>query len=138
MSPGPYALSVFGDPGITSVELDESVTVPSAPTLIQLAPTRSVAVRLVNADGTPLTGADVFSICGTVETAGGGTEHICTSPLASNESGVTTVPALIGNPMELRIQSQPALSSPVVAIDSISVGDGTELTIAIQPPPATP
>jgi len=138
LAPGPYSLSIFGRaPGIGSIELAESVTIPSAPTLIQLAPTRSVAIKLVNEDGTPLAGAEIFSICTSVPALSGGTERFCADPPASDASGLVTVVAPVGSPLELQIEPAPAVSFRTVSVDAIAASDATELTIAIQSP-ATP
>jgi hypothetical protein len=131
LSPGPYSLSIFGfTPGASEVSIGQSVTVPSAPTLIQLAPTQPVAVRIVNTDGTPLAGAQLFSLCGTAPAVIGGTERFCAEPPASDAAGAVTVLTPIGSPLQLQIESS-SISAPL-AIDAVPVGDHTEVTIAVQ------
>ncbi len=124
LPPGTYSLSVFGSgTGVSFFELDESVTVPSAPTTVRLAATRSTPVRMVNADGSPHAGASISADCVSAP-AGGATEEICGQGLVSDAAGTAAVVNAVGMPLELQIDS--------ASIGKIAVSDSTEVTIAIQ------
>ncbi len=136
LTPGTYAVSVSGsETGIGFFTLDLSATVPSAPAIIRLAATRSTPVRIVNTDGSPLAGVSVSAVCFSAPAAGT-TEDLCGQGLVSDAAGAATVVSGVGVPMAMQINAAPGFESPSILIDEITVGDNTELTIAIQSSPS--
>lgn len=134
LTPDTYLVSVRGTAtGITLFSLTETIPVPSAPTTLQLAATRSTPIKIVNTDGSPLAGASLAAECFAAPAAGA-TENICGQTLASDAAGTATVLDGVGVPLALQISTAPGLAPPLVVVDKLAVSDKTELTIAVQAP----
>jgi hypothetical protein len=138
LMPDTYLVSLLGidkGTGISFISFTDTIPVPSPPTTIRLAATRSTPVKIVNADGSPLAGASLAAECFTAP-AGDATENICGQTLVSDAAGTATVVDGVGVPLVLEISTAPGLAPPLVVVDKLAVGDNTELTVAIQSPPS--
>ena len=134
LTPDAYSVTAQGTTAagaIFTVSVDEPVVVPSAPLVIQLAPSRVVTGQLVAQDGNPLAGVAVENDCAMAKTDIG-TESLCGSSQVSDASGRFTLDASLGASLSLTIDPLDQSGLDGLAVKGIVVGDDTDVTVAVQ------